>query len=344
MKVWLSRFFNNVWYGNGWQCVLFLPLSWFFSQVVKLRRFAYAQAWKKSKAYPVPVIVVGNISVGGSGKTPLVIWLVELLKQSGYRPAIISRGYGGKAANWPQQVRIDSDPVIVGDEAVLLARRCQCPIAVGPERCDAIEALLEHTGCDVIVSDDGLQHYAMQRDIEIAVVDSIRRYGNRRLLPAGPLREPVARLENVDFIVSNGVARRGEYAMLIKGIMARNLVTDKTQGLERFSGQTVHAVCGIGNPDRFFAALKKFNITLIEHAYPDHYPFSEYEVYFEDDLPILMTEKDAMKCQRFKNPQHWFVPVQAELNKHFAPRLLALLEKRKHDGQETVRNSGLPTL
>jgi len=332
MRSWLTRFFNNVWYGNSWQCVLFLPFSWMFSQLVKIRKFAYKHAWKKSESFPVPVIVVGNISVGGSGKTPLVIWIVELLKTSGYKPAIISRGYKGKAASWPQQVRVDSDPIIVGDEAVQLARRCQCPIAVGPDRCASIEALLQHTDCNIIVSDDGLQHYAMQRDIEIAVVDGIRRYGNQRLLPAGPLREPVSRLNNVDFIVSNGIAGRSEYAMLVKGLVARNLVSDKVQGLERFNGETVHAVCGIGNPERFFTGLRKFGIDIIEHAYSDHHPFNKNDVVFDDDLPVLMTEKDAVKCQRFQCSQHWFIPVQADLNKHFAPRLLALLEKRKNHG------------
>jgi len=332
MYAFLSRFFNNIWYGYSWQCVLFIPVSWVFSQVVKLRKLAYQNAWLSSYSFPVPVIVVGNISVGGSGKTPLVIWLVELLKNAGYRPAIISRGYKGKAGNWPQQVRVDSDPVVVGDEAVLLARRCKCPIAVGPNRPDAIEALLDHTDCNVIVSDDGLQHYAMQRDIEIAVVDGVRRHGNHRLLPAGPLREPVSRLDDVDFVVTNGVAGRGEYAMLVKGLMAKNLVSEKSQGLERFAGQTVHAICGIGNPERFFKSLSQFNIELIEHSYADHHLFSEQDVVFDDDLPVLMTEKDAVKCQRFKSSQHWFVPVQADLNKHFAPRLLALLEKRKNNG------------
>ena len=332
MRASLTQFFNSIWYGNGWQCVLFLPVTWVFSQLVKIRRLAYKNSWKNSRSFPLPIIVVGNISVGGNGKTPLVIWVVELLKNAGYKPAIISRGYKGKAGNWPQQVRVDSDPVVVGDEAVLLARRCHCPIAVGPDRCAAIDALLEHTDCNVIVSDDGLQHYAMQRDIEIAVVDGARRHGNQRLLPAGPLREPVSRLDEVDFVVSNGVAERGEYAMLVKGLVARNLVSDKVQGLERFAGQTVHAVCGIGNPNRFFSGLKQFGISLIEHEYPDHHPFSEGDIKFDDDLPILMTEKDAVKCQRFKSKQHWYIPVQADLNKHFAPRLLALLEKRKDNG------------
>lgn len=332
MNSWLTRFFNNVWYGSGWQCIFFLPVSWIYSQLVKIRRFAYKHEWKQSESFTIPIIVVGNISVGGSGKTPMVIWIVELLKSAGYRPAIIGRGYKGKAGTWPQQVRVDSDPFIVGDEAVLLARRCKCPIAVGPERGASIQALLEHTDCNVIVSDDGLQHYAMQRDIEIAMVDGVRRYGNRRLLPAGPLREPLSRLDNVDFIVSNGIAARGEYAMLVKGLIAKNLVSEKVQGLERFSGQTVHAICGIANPDRFFAGLKKFEINLIEHAYSDHHLFKEKEVCFDDDLPVLMTEKDMVKCQRFQCQQHWFIPVQADLNKHFAPRLLALLEKRKVHG------------
>ena len=332
MRALLSRFFNDIWYGSGWQCVFFLPVTWLFSQLVIIRRFAYNNGWLNSRSFPVPIIVVGNISVGGSGKTPLVIWLAELFKNAGYKPAIISRGYKGKAGSWPQQVRVDSDPVVVGDEAVQLARRCKCPIAVGPDRCASIDALLEHTDIDMIISDDGLQHYAMQRDIEIAVVDGVRRHGNQRLLPSGPLREPVSRLKEVDFIVSNGVADRGEYAMLVKGLVAKNLVSDSTQGLERFSGQTVHAICGIGNPDRFFNGLKQFGINLIEHVHPDHHPFFEADINFDDDLPVLMTEKDAVKCQRFKSKQHWFVPVQAELNKHFAPRLLALLEKRKAHG------------
>jgi len=332
MRALLSRFFNDIWYGNGWQCVFFLPVTWVFSQIVKIRRFAYNNGWLSSRSFSVPIIVVGNISVGGSGKTPLVIWLAELFKNAGYKPAIISRGYKGKAGNWPQQVRVDSDPVVVGDEAVQLARRCKCPIAVGPDRCASIDALLEHTDIDVIISDDGLQHYAMQHDIEIAVVDGVRRHGNQRLLPSGPLREPVSRLNEVDFVVSNGVADRGEYAMLVKGLVAKNLVSGSTQGLERFSGKTIHAICGIGNPERFFNGLKQFGINLIEHVHPDHHPFLEADINFDDDLPVLMTEKDAVKCQRFTSKQHWFVPVQAELNKHFAPRLLALLEKRKEHG------------
>jgi len=332
MRALLTRFFNHVWYGNAWQCMLFLPVSWLYKQLVQMRRFLYRNHIIKSRAFDVPVIVIGNITAGGSGKTPLVIWVVDVLRSAGYRPAIISRGYRGKASTWPQQVRVDSDPTVVGDEAVLLAQRCKCPIAAGPDRCASIDALLEHTDCNIIIADDGMQHYAMQRDIEIAVVDGVRRFGNHRMLPAGPLREPVSRLDEVDFIVSNGVAGRGEYSMLVKGLVAHNITSGQVVGLERFSGKTVHAVCGIGNPERFFSSLKQFGINIIEHAFPDHHNYDMNEISYSDDIPVLMTEKDAVKCQRFTLQNSWVVPVEADLNKHFAPRLLALLEKRKRNG------------
>jgi tetraacyldisaccharide 4'-kinase len=276
----------------------------------------------------VPVIVVGNITVGGSGKTPLVIWLVDFLRKAGYKPAIISRGYRGKASSWPQQVRPDSDPVVVGDEAVLLARRCDCPIAVGPDRSASVEALLQHTDCNIIISDDGLQHYALERDIEIAVVDAVRRYGNGCLLPSGPLREPIERLEDVDFIVSNGIAGHGEYAMSLGLNTACNLATGETCELNNFIDTTVHAVAGIGNPKRFFNALRQQGLKLREHAFADHHHFEAGDLEFDNTAPVLMTEKDAVKCKRFAHSQYWYVPVEAELNKHFGPRLLAALEKK----------------
>jgi len=328
----LSRFFNHIWYGNAWQCMIFLPASWIFRQLVTLRRFFYRTHILESKEFSIPVIVIGNITVGGTGKTPLVIWMIELLRSAGYRPAIVTRGYRGRASGWPQQVRVDSDPFIVGDEAVLLAQQCKCPIAAGPDRCASIEALLEHTDCNIIVADDGMQHYAMQRDIEVAVIDGVRRLGNHRLLPAGPLREPAARLEEVDFVVSNGVAGRGEYSMLVKALVAKNMQSGQVIGLERFSGKKVHAVCGIGNPARFFNSLRQFGIEVIEHAYPDHHKYDMSDISFTDNLPVLLTEKDAVKCQRFATDNVWSVPVEADLNKHFAPRILALLEKRKRHG------------
>ncbi|WP_126454856.1 tetraacyldisaccharide 4'-kinase [Sulfuriflexus mobilis] len=324
----LNRLFNRIWYKQSWPRYALMPLTWFYQAMIRLRRHAYERGWKPSNRYPLPVIVVGNITVGGSGKTPLVIWLVDFLRKAGFKPAIISRGYRGKASQWPQQVRADSDPVVVGDEAVLLARRCHCPIAVGPNRSASVEALLQHTDCNIIISDDGLQHYALERDIEIAVVDSLRRYGNGCLLPAGPLREPIERLKDVDFIVSNGIAERGEYAMSLRMHTACNLETGEVRELKTFTNGTVHAMAGIGNPKRFFSALHQQGLKLYEHAFADHHDFKAKDLAFNNTAPVLMTEKDAVKCQRFAHSHYWYVPVEAELNKHFGPRLLAALESK----------------
>lgn len=323
-----SKAFNHIWYNRNWTRYTLMPLAWFYQAVISLRRHAYARGWKTTNRYPLPVIVVGNITVGGSGKTPLVIWLVDFLRKAGYKPAIITRGYRGKASSWPQQVRPDSDPVVVGDEAVLLARRCACPLAVGPDRSASVEALLQHTDSNIIISDDGLQHYALERDVEIAVVDAMRRFGNGCLLPAGPLREPVKRLDEVDFVVSNGIAARGEYAMSLRMQKACNLVTGESCELQAFVDEPVHAVAGIGNPKRFFSALRQQGLTFHEHAFADHHHFKATDLAFDDSAPVLMTEKDAVKCKRFAQHHYWYVPVEAELNKHFGPRLLAALEKQ----------------
>lgn len=325
----LSNVFNRIWYNRTWPRYVLMPLMWLYLGIIRLRRHAYQKGWKTSHRYPVPVIIVGNITVGGSGKTPLVIWLVDFLRKAGYKPAIISRGYRGKASSWPQQVRADSDPVVVGDEAVLLARRCHCPIAVGPDRSASVAALLQHSNCNIIISDDGLQHYALERDIEIAVVDAVRRYGNGCLLPSGPLREPITRLEEVDFIVSNGIAGRGEYAMNLRLNLACNLITGEARDLKTFMDKTVHAIAGIGNPKRFFSALCQQGIKLKEHPFADHYNFKARDLEFDSSTPVFMTEKDAVKCVRFAHDHYWYVPVEAELNKHFGPRLLAALEQKK---------------
>lgn len=311
-------------------------LSYVFRVVAALRRFSYRILFFRVYRAPVPVIIVGNISVGGSGKTPLVAWLVKELKKAGYHPGIVSRGYGGNASTWPQQVRPDSDTSIVGDEAVLLARRCQCPMAVSPNRVEAVKALLETRKVDVIVSDDGMQHYALGRDIEIAVIDGERRFGNRYCLPAGPLREPVRRLDKVDFRVTNGGrAEPTEYAMQLKMGKVINLVDPKQQKpIESFHGKKVHAIAGIGNPGRFFTQLSGLGVELEEHAFADHHPFVEQDIRFEDQIDVLMTEKDAVKCERFAGPHHWYVSVDAELDAKLSEEILALVAKkaasRKH--------------
>lgn len=317
-----------MWYGRSPAVLPLLPLAWLFLGVVTLRRQAYTSGLLPSARLPVPVVAVGNLTVGGTGKTPLVIRLVELLRQHGYRPGVVSRGYGGRARRWPQQVRPDSDPVVVGDEPVLLARRTGCPVAAGPDRVEAAAGVIEHHGCDAVVCDDGLQHYALARDVEICVIDGVRRFGNNLLLPAGPLREPLARLASVDLLVTNGLAARGEFPMrLVPGPLC-NLDDEWRQVLPRnLEPREVHAVAGIGYPERFFSMLRAQGLHVHPHPFPDHYLYRPEDLEFGDGLPVVMTEKDAVKCRRFAAPGHWYVPVSAELPEVFEHRLLALLEK-----------------
>ncbi len=315
---------------------LLQPLSGLFRAVVWLRRRAYRGGLLKVHKLSVPVIVVGNITVGGTGKTPLVAWLAGFLKEAGYAPGIVMRGYGGKARHWPQQVRPDSDPVVVGDEAVLLARHSQCPMAVGPDRAAAAQALIEHHACTVIIADDGLQHYALARDIEILVIDGVRRFGNGMCLPAGPLREPLSRLKEVDLVVTNGLAGRQEYPMKMVGGVARRLNDPLSEcPLAQFAGQTVHAVAGIANPLRFFTSLRNAGLRIVEHPFPDHHAFKPEDVSFEDGAPVLMTEKDAVKCRRFARDHDWYVPVAAQPDPRLGERILTLLKGKTH-GQEAA--------
>lgn len=327
---------DHYWYGRHPLMALLSPLTCLFRGVVWTRRHAYRSGLRKTQRLPVPVIVVGNITVGGTGKTPLVAWLAEFLSQAGYAPGIVLRGYGGKARSWPQQVRPDSDPVVVGDEAVLLARHTHCPMVVGPDRAAAARALLEHTNCNLIIADDGLQHYGLARDIEIVVVDGVRRFGNGRCLPAGPLREPLARLKEVDMIVTNGLAGRLEYPMKMVGNKACRLDDPSVEkALSQFAGQTVHAVAGIANPARFFESLRKAGLRIVEHAFPDHHAFRPEDVSFNDAAPVLMTEKDAVKCRRFARDYDWYVPVAAQPDPRVGEKILTLLKGKTH-GQETT--------
>lgn len=319
------------WYNKSLFVLFLLPVSWLFCLLAIVRRQAYRIGLRKVYDLPVPVIIVGNISVGGTGKTPLVMWLVTRLKAEGYQPGIISRGYGGAARHWPQQVRPDSDPHMVGDEAVLLARHCLCPMSVGPDRVAAAQALLDYTDCDIVVSDDGLQHYALGRDVEISVIDGVRRFGNGYCLPAGPLREPISRLNSVDMVVCNGVPGPKEYQMsLHAGSVCRLDDALMRRPLESFAGQRVHAVAGIGNPQRFFHQLEERGLDVIEHSFPDHYSFSQADLDFDDELPVLMTEKDAVKCRAFAKPYHWCVPVEVKMDDRILPLLFRLV--RKKDG------------
>ena len=319
------------WYTRNPWLILLTPVSLLYRLVIWLRRLAYRSGLLRRHRLPVPVVVVGNITVGGTGKTPLVAWLAAFLKEAGYNPGIVARGYRGKARHWPQQVRPDSDPQMVGDEAVLLAGLSGCPVAVAPRRPLAARALIDHNHCDLILSDDGLQHYALQRDVEIAVIDGVRRLGNGLCLPAGPLREPAKRLAEVDLVVANGLANRGEYPMRMRAAGARDLRdAGEIRELADFRGQSVHAVAGIGYPERFFAVLRQAGLVVDEHAFPDHHAFVETELDFGDARPLFMTAKDAVKCRHFPLANAWYVPVTIDMPPEFGARLLELLERDKH--------------
>jgi len=318
----VARFLNKVWYEPHPALVVFVPLGLVYAAVAGTRRALYRTGFLTRHHADVPVIVVGNLTVGGTGKTPLTIWLANFLRaELGYRPGIVARGYRGRARHWPQQVRPDSDPDTVGDEAIIIARRTGCPVAAGPDRVAAIDALLQHSDCDIVISDDGLQHYPLAGDVEIAVVDGVRRFGNGFCLPAGPLREPAGRLKSVDLIVTNGIAGRGEFAMRY---VPRGLVPVGGGGLiplDALHPRRIHAVAGIGNPERFFRMLKGLGFDVIEHAFDDHHPFVRDDFRFADGLPIVMTEKDAVKCERLALANAYALPVDAELPEVFAVRL-----------------------
>jgi tetraacyldisaccharide 4'-kinase len=302
---WLDKF----WYGGvppPWWMRL---LSAVYGAISAIRRCAYSRRLARSTRLSCPVVVVGNLTVGGTGKTPLVCWLTGQLIELGFKPGVVSRGYGG-SSRAPRLVQGSDNSDKAGDEAILLARRSRVPVATGRNR-PAAAQLLINAGCDVIVSDDGLQHYALQRDCEIVVIDGERRFGNGRLLPAGPLRETPLRLKRADAVVINGGDAESDGAMRMR-LLATNAVAMKygtAKPLREFSGQPVHAIAAIGNPQRFFAMLRAVGINVLEHPLPDHAKLGIDDISFPDDLAVLMTEKDAVKCRDIAGPHHWYVPV-----------------------------------
>ena len=330
---------------TAWQIVL-RPLSWLFRVVSATRRWAYRRGWIQSHRLPVTVIIVGNITVGGSGKTPLVIWLVEKLRAAGYVPGVIGRGYGGSESG-PFEVGPFSDAAEVGDEPLLIAARTDVPLFIGRNRVAAGQALLEaFPNCDVIICDDGLQHYRLQRDIEIAVVDAAAGFGNGCFLPAGPLREPVGRLATVNSVVINGgrgavdaanlgsltrtrdqlVSTGWPWAMRLSGHVFCNVLDPESHALVAdLRHFIVHVVAGIGRPKRFFDHLRQLGFDVIEHPFPDHHAYRREDLAFGDDGIILMTEKDAVKCKAFAEKNWWMLPVTAELDDHFLASILKKL-------------------
>lgn len=342
------RGLSELWYGSPEQsgeragprsllarCALALlePLASLYGAVIRARRMAYERGWLTVHAAGRPVVVVGNLTVGGTGKTPLVVWLAGALGARGLKVGIVSRGYG-RTRRGPHRVRADSRWEEAGDEPLLLARRTGCAVAVAEERIAAARLLVAE-GVDVIVSDDGLQHLALARDFEIVVIDGTRGFGRGRLLPAGPLREPPSRALGVDYLVVNGRAASSTLQATLEGMRGRIAVMQLALGaaqrvdgagesrpLVSFTGTPVHAVAAIGHPARFFHALGACGLKLIEHAFADHHRFARGELEFPDDLPILMTEKDAMRCAAFANQRMWYVPVDAQLEDAAAAPLL----------------------
>ena len=311
-------------------------LSALYGAVTALRRKLYRSGIKRSRHPSVPVIVVGNIVAGGTGKTPLTIALVQRLRAAGFTPGVASRGHGRvdeKTARW---VDADSDAALSGDEPLLIAHNTGAKVRVDRDRLAAATSLRQ-AGCDVIICDDGLQHYRLARDIEIEVVDVRRRYGNGRLLPAGPLREPIERAADCTFRVLNmgvldqeampAAAGLGEWPMRLQAIEALPILGGRSQALEAFAGQRVHAVAGIGDPERFFATLRGLGIAVVPHAFPDHHAYRAEDLDFGSPLPVLMTEKDAVKCAGFAGTQWYSVPVQARMPEAFWAAVLDRLGK-----------------
>lgn len=321
----LRRWLEARWYGASAPALL-RPFAVVYGALMSLRRVAYAQGWLASTHPGVPVIVVGNLTVGGTGKTPLIAWLAMQLRQHGAQPGIVLRGHGG-LSHGPLPVAADTDPALVGDEAVLLARATGCPVAIGRERA-AAAGLLVGEGCNVVLADDGLQHLALRRDLAIVVVDGARGFGNGALLPAGPLREPRSRLRAADLVVMHGEDARGvargirHLSMQLEPLALRAVFGEATQPLQGLRGETVHAVAGIGHPQRFFAQLRALGARPLEHVFPDHHRYTPQDLAFGDGRRIVMTAKDAVKCAAFASDHMWSLEVAARLPGPDAAQLL----------------------
>ena len=321
----------RIWSGESPLWRLLLPLSWLYGLVSGAIRLMYRLGLKRAWRAPVPVVVVGNLTAGGNGKTPVVIWLVEQLQKRGIRPGVVSRGYGGKATHYPLLLTTDTTTAEAGDEPVLIYQRTGVPVAVSPVRSDAVQALLAGHAVDIIITDDGLQHYALARDKEIVVIDGVRRFGNGWWLPAGPMRERASRLQSVDAVIVNGgQAKPGEIPMHLQPGMAVNLLTGERKAVEQLPALV--AMAGIGHPPRFFATLEQCG------ARPEkRVPLADHQALVEGQVDaltvpgqsLIMTEKDAVKCRAFAKENWWYLPVDAELSgeqpEHLLQELIALV-------------------
>lgn len=318
----LSAAIERRWYGTHAPALL-VPLAVLYGVIVAVRRLAYRRGWLVSQRVERPVLVVGNISVGGSGKTPFTLAIVDRARELGLRPGVVSRGYGGRAEHYPLEVRADTPTAEGGDEPVLIAQRAGIPVVVDPDRVAAARYLIAEHDVDLVIADDGLQHYRLARDAEIAVRDARRGYGNGWLLPAGPLREPKTRLACVDLECVQGAGRD----FWLEPGLVRSLADGRIAALDTFRGATVHAVAGIGEPARFFDMLEAAGLDVIRHAAPDHHHYADADLDFGDDRAVLMTEKDAVKCAVFRDRDLWAVPVATRLSPDCTNEIDALLRR-----------------
>ncbi|OGT35919.1 MAG: tetraacyldisaccharide 4'-kinase [Gammaproteobacteria bacterium RIFCSPHIGHO2_12_FULL_37_14] len=329
------------WYHHKWRAIYFLllPFSWLFYVVVAARRYFYRLGWMKTYYVPVPVIVVGNLTVGGTGKTPLVIEIARLLLEHGYRPGIVSKGIGGRRHRKPHWVQANDSVKEVGDEAILLIKNTDCPLVIGVDRVAAVEHLLKQTSCNIVISDDGLQHYRLGRQIEIAVIDGLRYFGNQQMLPAGPLREPLSRIHQVDYVVINSNEHADIWEQELKNSLpVFNMQVEPIElvslqnghiknNLLNFQNKKIHAVAAIGHPERFFRMLRKYSFDIIPHRFPDHYHYQSSDLNFTDSYPVVMTEKDAVKCSFVKDERYWYLKVAVKIEKQFQENLLIQISK-----------------
>ena len=316
-----SNFIEEAWYENKNWIKILLPISWLYRLLFKFFRSRdLASAWKPD----FKTIVIGNLTVGGTGKTPLVIWLANELKKEGLFPGIVSRGYKS-TANKPKLINQSSNPSDVGDEPLIIFNNTNCPVVVGPNRVEAAKYLIQNRECNVLISDDGLQHFKLGRDIEIAMIDGMRKFGNNLLLPAGPLREPIKKLDQVDFVINTNTfyskdaeSKENNFLMTYKPISWVNLVTQNSVEINNWSkDRIVYGIAGIGNPNSFFSLLRSLDFQVIEKVFPDHHEFIDTDFYEMNDLPIVMTEKDAIKCKFLKNPNCWYLKIEPAINEDF---------------------------
>ena len=325
----LEEIFPRIWKDRNPLAYGLWPISMFYSTAVELRRLGYSSGLFAVEHFNFPTIVIGNLTVGGTGKTPLTIWAVNFLKECGYSPGVISRGYGRQDPWRSRMVTQDSTPEEVADEPLLIMRQTNAPVAVANKRSDAIRMLMRESDCDIIVSDDGLQHLSISTDLKVVLIDGQERFGNNFCLPAGPLRESSRHISAFDLVIVNGQGQANEYSMICSFTEAVNLLDkSQTRSMDSFVGENVTAVAGIRNPERFFDMLKQQGIESVNHPFADHHDFipSEFEQ-IPTDRPVLMTEKDAVKCEQFAGPDWWYIGLEAKPEASFQEVFVRSVEK-----------------